>query len=206
MFSTFDQNFDFKIRREHQKNSYERRAYESVDVRSLFRVIPYRSKETSAPGLKGLTKPGEERLISPSHRMSLPALATTHCRRIIHGISMVQHISLALMTVLWKQLTVKCRVQITEFRDSFFTLCFEPIYYFSSGLFGNLETVYFSLSSSSPVVFFSSCSFIRIVSSLLVLQYGTQQLLGILHKLLLSFLIEYCCYIFKVFHSESPSL
>ena len=32
VFSTFDQNFDFKIRRDHQKSSYERRAYESVDV------------------------------------------------------------------------------------------------------------------------------------------------------------------------------
>ena len=39
VFSTFDQNFDFKIRREHQKNYNERRAYELVDVRSLFRVI-----------------------------------------------------------------------------------------------------------------------------------------------------------------------
>ena len=31
----FDQNFDFKIRREHGKISYERRVYESVDDRSL---------------------------------------------------------------------------------------------------------------------------------------------------------------------------
>ena len=50
----YDQNFYFKIRREHQKNSYERRAYESVDVRSLFWVIPDRSTETSNPGLKGI--------------------------------------------------------------------------------------------------------------------------------------------------------
>ena len=47
-------NFDFRIRREHQKKSYEHRAYESVDVRSLFWVIPHRFSETSTPGLKGL--------------------------------------------------------------------------------------------------------------------------------------------------------
>ena len=38
VFSTFDNSFYFKIRREHQKISYERHAYESVDVRSLFWV------------------------------------------------------------------------------------------------------------------------------------------------------------------------
>ena len=32
IFSTFDQNFDFKIRKDHQKISYERHVYESVDV------------------------------------------------------------------------------------------------------------------------------------------------------------------------------
>ena len=32
---TFDQNFNFNLRRDHQKNSYERRAYESVDEKSL---------------------------------------------------------------------------------------------------------------------------------------------------------------------------
>ena len=42
-----------KIRRDHQKNSYERRAYESVDVRSLFCVISHRSAESSITGLKG---------------------------------------------------------------------------------------------------------------------------------------------------------
>ena len=31
----FDQNFDFKIRRDYEKISYEHRAYESVDDRSL---------------------------------------------------------------------------------------------------------------------------------------------------------------------------
>ena len=46
--------FDFKIRREHKKNSYERCAYESVDVRSPFWVISHRSTETSTPGLKRL--------------------------------------------------------------------------------------------------------------------------------------------------------
>ena len=54
VFSTFDQNFDFKIKRDHKKNSYKRRAYESVDVRSLFWVMSHRSTESSTPGLKGL--------------------------------------------------------------------------------------------------------------------------------------------------------
>ena len=31
----FGQNFDFKIRRDHEKISFERRAYESVDGKSL---------------------------------------------------------------------------------------------------------------------------------------------------------------------------
>ena len=53
--NTLDQNFYFKIRKEHQKNSYERRAYESVDIRSLFWVISHRSTESSTPVLKGLT-------------------------------------------------------------------------------------------------------------------------------------------------------
>ena len=34
-FVTYCQNFDFKIRRDHKKNSYERRDYESVDEKSL---------------------------------------------------------------------------------------------------------------------------------------------------------------------------
>ena len=37
-----------------KKISYERRAYESVDVRSLFWVIPHTCKETSTSGLKGI--------------------------------------------------------------------------------------------------------------------------------------------------------
>ena len=36
--------------------SYERRAYESVDIRSLFWVIPYRFAKSSTLGLKGLKK------------------------------------------------------------------------------------------------------------------------------------------------------
>ena len=31
----FGRNYDFKIRRDHEKNSYERHAYESVDDRNL---------------------------------------------------------------------------------------------------------------------------------------------------------------------------
>ena len=49
VFFTFDQNFDFKIRRDHQKNFFEPRAYESVDVRSLFWVISHRSTESNPP-------------------------------------------------------------------------------------------------------------------------------------------------------------
>ena len=37
-----------------KKISYECRAYESVDVRSLFWVISHRSAESSTPGLKGI--------------------------------------------------------------------------------------------------------------------------------------------------------
>ena len=33
---TFTKNFDFDLRRDHQKISYERRAYESVDDKSLY--------------------------------------------------------------------------------------------------------------------------------------------------------------------------
>ena len=33
--ATFTKNFDFNLRRDYQKNSYERRAYESVDEKSL---------------------------------------------------------------------------------------------------------------------------------------------------------------------------
>ena len=36
---TYCQNFDSKIRRDHQKISYERRVYESVDDRSLSYAI-----------------------------------------------------------------------------------------------------------------------------------------------------------------------
>ena len=34
-FVTYCENFDFKIRRDHQKISYKRRDYESVDEKSL---------------------------------------------------------------------------------------------------------------------------------------------------------------------------
>ena len=34
-FVTYCQNFDFKIRRDHKKNIYEPRDYESVDEKSL---------------------------------------------------------------------------------------------------------------------------------------------------------------------------
>ena len=34
-FVTYSQNFDFKTTKDHQKNFYERREYESVDEKSL---------------------------------------------------------------------------------------------------------------------------------------------------------------------------
>ena len=37
-----------------KKNSYEHRAYESVDIWSLFWVMPHMSTETITLGLKGL--------------------------------------------------------------------------------------------------------------------------------------------------------
>ena len=46
-YSTFDNNFDFKIRREYQKVSCERRVCESVDVESLFWVISHKSTDSS---------------------------------------------------------------------------------------------------------------------------------------------------------------
>ena len=35
MYDTFSQNFDFNLRGDHQKISYEHRNYESVDEKSL---------------------------------------------------------------------------------------------------------------------------------------------------------------------------
>ena len=35
MYDTFSQNFDFNLRRDQQKNSYERRDYESADEKIL---------------------------------------------------------------------------------------------------------------------------------------------------------------------------
>ena len=57
VFSTFDQNFDFKKGREHKKNSYERRAYEPVDVRSLFWVY--------IPLVYGKQYSGSQRVMTP---------------------------------------------------------------------------------------------------------------------------------------------
>ena len=34
MYDTFSQNFDFNLRRDHKKISYERRDYDSVDEKS----------------------------------------------------------------------------------------------------------------------------------------------------------------------------
>ena len=54
VYSTFDQKFDFKIRRDHpKKKSYEGRVYESVDVRSPFWVIAHKSTESSTQDSMG---------------------------------------------------------------------------------------------------------------------------------------------------------
>ena len=37
-YSTFDQNFNFNLRRDPQKISYKRRAYESVDERAYLKL------------------------------------------------------------------------------------------------------------------------------------------------------------------------
>ena len=50
----FDQNFDFKIRRDHGKISYERRVYESVDDMSLSLAISRKFTEKNNSGHKGL--------------------------------------------------------------------------------------------------------------------------------------------------------
>ena len=44
--------FDFNLRRDHQKISYERRDYESVDEKSIFGYVPKNCEENS--GGKGL--------------------------------------------------------------------------------------------------------------------------------------------------------
>ena len=44
-FVTYCQNFDFKIRRDHQINSYERRDYESVDEKSLSGAMSKKTKK-----------------------------------------------------------------------------------------------------------------------------------------------------------------
>ena len=43
---TFGQNYDFKIRRDNWKNSYERRAYESVEGKSLSLDISQNQRKT----------------------------------------------------------------------------------------------------------------------------------------------------------------
>ena len=59
VFSTFDQNFDFKIRRDHQKNFlWAPRLWVGRRYRSLLWVISHRSTESSTPGLKGLYSNG----------------------------------------------------------------------------------------------------------------------------------------------------
>ena len=42
---TYCQNFYFKIRRDHQKNSYERRDYESVDERAYLKLCPEKQRK-----------------------------------------------------------------------------------------------------------------------------------------------------------------
>ena len=52
--ATFDRNYDFKIRRDDQKISYERRVYESVDDNSLSKAISQKTDEKNKSCDKGL--------------------------------------------------------------------------------------------------------------------------------------------------------
>ena len=70
VFSTFDQIFNWKIRRKHQKIFYECRAYESVDVRILFWVISHRSPGSSTPGLKRIYRYKLGNTLSNEYRYS----------------------------------------------------------------------------------------------------------------------------------------
>ena len=48
--ASFSETFDFNLRRDHQKNSYERLDYESVDEKSLFRLC-HEKKNSGGKGL-----------------------------------------------------------------------------------------------------------------------------------------------------------
>ena len=52
----FDRNFDFKIRRDEQKISYERRVYESENENSLSKAISQKTDEKNKSCNKGLNK------------------------------------------------------------------------------------------------------------------------------------------------------
>ena len=51
-FVTCCQNFDFKIRWDHQKNSYERCDYESVDENSLLGYVPKNDEKKRIQAVK----------------------------------------------------------------------------------------------------------------------------------------------------------
>ena len=58
IYDTFSQNFDFNLRRDHQKkkkkkNSYERRDYESVDEKSLSLIMSRKSTQRRIRAVKG---------------------------------------------------------------------------------------------------------------------------------------------------------
>ena len=50
----YDQNFDFKIRGDNKKKSYERRVYESVDDSSLSKAISQKQTKKENSCSKGL--------------------------------------------------------------------------------------------------------------------------------------------------------
>ena len=54
-FVKYCKNFDFKIRRDHQKISYEHRDYESVDEKYLSQTMCRKTKKKNS-GSKGLKK------------------------------------------------------------------------------------------------------------------------------------------------------
>ena len=52
---SFSKTFDFNLRRDHQKFSYERRDYESVDEEPILGYVPKNDEKKNSGG-KGLKK------------------------------------------------------------------------------------------------------------------------------------------------------
>ena len=52
----FSKNFDFNLRRDHKKNSYDRRDCESVDEKKTILGLSRKNDEKKNSGWKGLNK------------------------------------------------------------------------------------------------------------------------------------------------------